>query len=142
MSIGKWIVVAFVLFAGFIATLVVVCMRQDISLVSKDYYKEELAYQQQITRINNTARLTTKPVVRVTNRALVITLDSTNRVDRGEVKLFCPSNARMDRTFTLNQDSNLSTGFDLTGLQTGMYRVKFSWTLHGKDFYHEEIINL
>jgi hypothetical protein len=40
MNWGKWIIVSFVLFAGFIGTLVTVCVRQDISLVSKDYYKE------------------------------------------------------------------------------------------------------
>lgn len=142
MSIGKWITVAFILFAGFIATLVVVCMRQDISLVSKDYYKEELAYQQQIERMNNTASLPVKPTVSVINQSLRITLDHASDIERGEVKLFCPSNASMDRTFLLTETKGLDQNFDLTGLQAGMYRVKFSWSMQGKDFYHEEIINL
>ena len=47
MNFGKWIVVAFVFFSLFIGTLVTVCVRQDISLVSTDYYKEELIYQDQ-----------------------------------------------------------------------------------------------
>jgi len=64
MNIGKWIVVAFVLFAAFIGTLVVVCVRQDVSLVSRDYYRQELAYQNQIQRLNNTAALLEKPVIR------------------------------------------------------------------------------
>ena len=53
MNWGKWIIVSFVLFAAFIGILVVICVRQDISLVSKNYYQEELAYQQQIDRMNN-----------------------------------------------------------------------------------------
>ena len=57
MNWGKSIILAFVLFAGFIATLVVVCVREDISLVSKDYYKEELLYQDQIQRLNNASQL-------------------------------------------------------------------------------------
>lgn len=142
MSIGKWIVVVFILFTGFIATLVVICMREDISLVSKDYYKEELAYQEQIHRINNTATLPSKPTFHIVKNLLTVTLDSTHAVERGQLKLFCPSNAKMDRTFALNTSSNLQKGFDLTGLQAGMYRIKFSWTKNGKDFYHEEIINL
>lgn len=142
MSIGKWITFAFILFAGFIATLVVVCMRQDISLVSKDYYKEELAYQQQIERLNNTANLSAKPVVSITNQSLHISLDNAPGIEQGEIKLFCPSNASMDRTFTLTKDKGIDQNFDLTGLQAGMYRVKFSWSMQGKDFYHEEIINL
>lgn len=142
MSIGKWIVVVFILFAAFIASLVVICVRTDISLVSKDYYKEELAYQDQIHRINNTAALTAKPVFHVANHALTVTLDSTQAVERGQLKIFCPSNEKMDRTFLLNTTNNLQQGFDLNGLQAGMYRIKFSWTKNGKDFYHEEVINL
>lgn len=68
MSIGHWIVVSFVLFAAFIGTLVAVCLREDISLVTKDYYQEELAYQDQIQRLNNVAELKEKPVIRVVDR--------------------------------------------------------------------------
>lgn len=142
MSIAKWITLSFILFAGFIATLVIVCMRQDISLVSKDYYKEELAYQNQIERLNNTAALVIKPSIHLTNHALHLTLDTTVAIERGEVTIFCPSNASMDRTFLVSATKGLHQNFDLTGLQAGMYRVKFSWSMHGKDFYHEEIINL
>jgi hypothetical protein len=42
MSWGKWIVVSFLLFAGFIATLVTICMKEDVGLVSSSYYDEEL----------------------------------------------------------------------------------------------------
>ena len=51
MNWGKSIVLSFVLFAAFIVTLVTVCLRQDISLVSKEYYKEELQYENQLTRL-------------------------------------------------------------------------------------------
>ena len=74
MDFGKWIVVAFVLFAVFIGTLVTVCVRQDISLVSKEYYKEELAYQDQIVRIANTEKLGLKPkITKVNNVTLQLT---------------------------------------------------------------------
>ena len=45
MNWGKSIVLAFVLFAVFIGVLVAVCVREDISLVSRNYYNEELDYQ-------------------------------------------------------------------------------------------------
>jgi hypothetical protein len=141
MNPGKWIFVAFVLFAGFIATLVVVCMRQDISLVSADYYKQELVYQDQIERINNTKQLTQKPVIVATRNTMKVTFDSTQHVQQGELQLFCPSDARMDRTFALTPDQR---EFDTTvsGLTSGMYRVKLFWTMNGKDYFQEEIVNL
>lgn len=141
MNPGKWIFVAFVLFAAFIATLVVVCMRQDMPLVSADYYKQELAYQNQIERIKNTGQLNQKPVIVATRNAMKVTFDSTQHVQNGELQLFCPSNARMDRIFSLTPDAR---EFDTTvsGLTSGMYRVKLFWTMNGKDYYHEEIVNL
>ena len=65
MNWGNGIIFSFVLFAIFIAILVTVCVRQDISLVSSDYYQEELKYQDQITRINNTSKLDTQPVIKI-----------------------------------------------------------------------------
>ncbi|MBT1703751.1 FixH family protein [Chryseosolibacter indicus] len=140
MSIGKWIVVAFVLFAGFIATLVTVCMKEDISLVSKEYYKEELAYQSQIQRINNTAELKAKPVITASDSKLNIVFGDFKNIENGEVKLFCPSNDNMDRTFNIVTTENTIQTFDVSSLQKGMYKAKFKWRMNGKEFYQEEVI--
>ena len=37
-----------------IRLLVNICIKQDVNLVSREYYKEELAFQQQIDRIQQT----------------------------------------------------------------------------------------
>jgi hypothetical protein len=142
MNAGKWIVVAFVLFAGFIATLVTICVQQDISLVSKDYYQEELVYQEQIERIQNTTQLQSKPQITVANKLLTVTFDSLHFIDKGEVTVFCPSDATMDRNFKLTASERASYAYSLSGLKSGMYRVKLLWSMSGKEFYQEEIINL
>jgi len=141
MNFGKWIFVAFVLFAGFIATLVTVCMREDISLVSKEYYADELAYQDQITRINNTSALELKPEIIVSGDLLMVSFDSLEFIDKGNLKLFCPSDASMDRSFELNAVKGPSFTYSLSGLKSGMYRVKLLWGMDSKDYYLEEIIN-
>src|SRR5688500_4773943 len=93
MNFGNWIVVAFIMFACFIATLVTVCVRQDINLVSKEYYKEELAYQDQIVRIQNTRELKKQPVIEKINEStLQLRFDLESQVQKGELVLFCPSN--------------------------------------------------
>jgi hypothetical protein len=141
MSIGKWIVVSFILFAAFIATLVTVCMRQDISLVSSTYYQEELQFQQQISREENTALLEHKPSVQVNAKVLTLALNQPTAVTEGTVNIFCPSNARMDRSFRI-EEGRLTQSFDLADLRSGMYRVKLRWTMNGKEFYQEDVINL
>jgi hypothetical protein len=140
MNFGKWMVVAFVLFAAFIATLVTVCVRQDVSLVSKDYYKEELGYQEQIHRLNNTAALEAKPVIRIVDQTLQVNFNQPGKIENGELKLFCPSNAKMDRSFTVTTSDETTRTFEINTLQKGMYRAKLFWKMNGKEFYQEEVI--
>ena len=141
MNWGKWIIVSFVLFAAFIATLVTVCVREDISLVSKDYYKEELAYQDQIDRVQNASVLMKKPVIKVVDKTtLQVDFDQFNKIENGELRLFRPSDAAMDKKFQLKASSISTQQFSIENLDKGMYRARMVWTMGGKEFFIEEII--
>lgn len=142
MNIGHWIVLSFVLFASFIGVLVGVCMKEDISLVSDNYYQEELAYQQQIDRIQNTAELKAKPSIKIVENHLELRFEELSAVERGELKLFCPSNSKMDRKFRLSPSPEHILVFDLGTVQHGIYKAKMSWSMDGKDYYQEETLYL
>lgn len=141
MNWGKWIIVSFVLFGAFIATLVTVCVRQDVSLVSKDYYKEELAYQDQIGRIKNASLLAKRPTIKIVDKNTVqVDFDQFNEVEKGELQLFRPSNAAMDKKFSLNASDTPSQQFSMENMDKGMYRARMIWTMGGKEFFVEEVI--
>lgn len=142
MTWGKWIVVAFVLFAGFIATLVTVCMRQDVNLVSKDYYKDELAYQDQIARIDNTNALREKPVIKRADNFLDVDFKQFDEIENGELKLFRPSDPKMDKVFLLQSTDVKKQSFSIDGMEKGMYRARMTWQMNGKEFYLETIVNI
>ncbi len=142
MNWGKWIIVSFILFAVFIGVLVTICMRQDINLVSKNYYQEELVYQQQIERLNNTNRLEEKPTMTVAGSVLEIQFNQFNDLKQGELKLFRPSDVRFDKLFILQTSSERAQRFDVSSLPKGMYRAKMKWSMKGKDYFIENIINL
>lgn len=140
MNWGKSIVLAFVLFAAFIATLVTVCVRQDVSLVSKDYYKEELVYQQQIEREQNTAKLNLKPSIAVERQSLRIDFDQFGKIECGQLKLFCPSSSKQDRIFKLTKTEDGFTVLPIENLQPGMYKAQMLWNMEGKEYYFEQVI--
>ncbi|MCD9020053.1 FixH family protein [Parachryseolinea silvisoli] len=142
MNWGKSIILAFILFAAFIAVLVTVCIRQDVSLVSKNYYQEELKYQDQIDRIANTAQLANKPVISTSaQHGLTLSFDQLPNIESGELKLFCPANAAADRAFVLKATPETTQLFG-SNLPQGMYRARMTWRMQGREFYHEEIIHL
>ena len=141
MNWGKSIVLSFILFAAFIGTLVTVCVREDISLVSKDYYKEELQYDKQLTRLKNVSQLESKPVIKVLeNKTIQITFDRFDDMEKGELKLFRPSDSSKDKKYSLVPTSNATQEFPTTDLTPGMYRAKMQWTMNGKEFFLEEVI--
>lgn len=142
MNWGKWIIVAFVLFVAFIATLVTVCMRQDVDLVSKDYYKEELEYQEQIVRIANTNQLESKPVIQRTQEYLEVNFIQFKEIERGHIQLFNPSDPKKDKTFILKPSDTGKQIFAINDVAKGMYRARMQWLMNGKEYYLETIVNI
>jgi len=142
MNWGKSIILAFIFFALFIGMLVTVCVRQEINLVSKNYYEEELDYQSQIERLNNTARLTAKPIITVSNGSLRIENPTAVKWSQGELKLFRPSDVRFDKRFPVDSLLVGDKFFDVHDFPKGMYRARLQWLMEGKEYYMEEIINL
>jgi len=143
MNWGKSIILAFVLFGAFIATLVTVCVREDISLVTKDYYKDELVYQRQIDRMAHTAMLSMKPSIHVEGENMLkVSYPDFFSVQEGALKLFRPSDAALDKTFILRKTDDPFLYFSTAGMEKGMYRARLQWTMNGEEFFLEQVINL
>lgn len=143
MNWGKSIVLAFILFAAFIGTLVTVCLRQDISLVSKEYYQEELLYERQLKRLKNVSQLESKPVIKILeDKTIQITFDRFDDLEKGELKLFRPSDSSMDKNYQLVRTSSSTHEFPTEGLTPGMYRARMQWTMDGQEFFLEEVISI
>lgn len=133
---------AFVLFAGFIATLVVVCMRQDVNLVSKDYYNEELVYQEQIVRMNNVNLLDKKPAIQKAGKFLSIDFDQFNKMENGKLKLFSPSDPEKDIVYTLKASEETQQLIPIDSVAKGMYRAQMQWIMNGKEYFIEAVVNI
>jgi hypothetical protein len=142
MNFGKWIVVSFAGFALFIGALVTVCMRQDINLVAPDYYKQELAYQKQIERKQNANALNTLPKIEFVSNRLTISFKDFNQISKGELKLFRPSDARLDQTFDVHSSNDPVQTFEISIPQRGLYKASLTWSMAGKEYFVEETIYL
>ena len=140
MNWGNGIILSFGTFALFIGTLVTVCVRQDVNLVAPDYYKQELDYQKQIERQRNAAELVSKPDMAVQNNFLNITFDDFKQIEKGEVKLFRPSNPAFDKSFVISSSPDSLQQFDISAQPSGMYKASMKWSAGGKEFYFEKVI--
>jgi hypothetical protein len=142
MHAGKWIVAAFVFFAGFIATLVTVCVRQDINLVSKDYYQQELKHQQKMDKVRNAKMLVQAPRFEAREGAVALIFPDRARMERGTLRLMRPSDPALDQVFEVASSANVSEPFVLPKWTRGLYRATLEWTMDGKEYFVEQMIVL
>jgi hypothetical protein len=140
MNWGKWIVVAFLLFAGFMAVIVTISMKQDVNLVSSQYYQDDLDFQQQLDRKNNTASLAHQPEITLTDQQLQVSFPEKTSIESGVIKLFRPSSDKLDQNFVLQPSNETIQVFALKPLDKGAYRVKMIWKVEDKEYYLEKFI--
>jgi len=138
----KWVVTAFVFFGLFIGTLVVICVREDINLVSKDYYQQELNHQEKITRQVNASHLAEKPQLTFENNSIKVLFPFFSSIEKGELRVMRPSDDRLDQQFELSAMNGDSQLFPLKVWEKGLYRVSITWTMEGKDYYFEKLMVL
>lgn len=144
MNWAMKITITMILFAGILATMVVVCMRQDIFLVADDYYAQEIQYQGRINEINNYNALETALNInyKKANKTADFVIPQGNESTKGTIVFFRPSDARFDFEQTIALDSNGQQQLDLSGKVPGLWKVKVAWTDNGTAYFTEQTIVL
>ena len=134
-----------ILLAGFglmllmMGVLVYASIRQDIPLVSKQYYEQELVYEQKMEAGSNAAVYSQAFQVQVSGNELVLSLPSelTQQMEDGIAWFYCPSSERMDRKLKLEASANGQYLFNRHQLPGKGYLLKLSFSTNGKQYYKE-----
>jgi hypothetical protein len=138
------IIGAFVLFVGGTVGLIVLASSNRMELVSHDYYEQELRYQQRLDGLNRAQRLA--PAAQASFDAdhgkITLTLPSEHarQQARGEITLFRPSAAGLDRRFELQLGPDGTQSLDATSLQPGLWNVRVLWRVAGEDFCLDQTV--
>ncbi len=142
MNWGYKIALVYGGFAAFIISLVVLCARQtDIHLVSPDYYKEEIAYQNQIDQLQNAHQLKERLQFHYKAPQQVLQLHFPAVADRkGEILFFRPSDARKDLKMDVRTDAYGDQAIAVGILDKGLWKVKIRWQAGQKKYLEEETL--
>ncbi|MCU0368195.1 MAG: FixH family protein [Cyclobacteriaceae bacterium] len=138
----KWIVAAFVVFALFMGALVFISLREDVNLVSENYYAEELKHQDKIDQQNNANQLAEQPQLSFVDNAIKVSFPYFSSIEKGQLHVLRPSNNLLDQTFELSAMEGDSQLFELKVWEKGLYRVSLTWTMEGKEYYFEKLMVL
>jgi nitrogen fixation protein FixH len=142
MNFGHKIVIAYILFIGFIVYLAVQSFKQQVDLVAPNYYEKEIKYQQQIDKLQNAEDLEKKISINVNNNILEVIFPFENQVSdiNGTIEFFRPSDQNMDYTLPILTDSFGKQNIDVSNLTKGSYILKIEWENENKPYYFENKI--
>lgn len=145
MNFGHKIGIFYGLFVIFMITLVTLCIKQkDISLVSDDYYKQEIGYQAEIEKQHNAEQLASPVQIASADerQQVSISFPKEQKGAVGKVKFYRPSDAMKDFTVDLNLNETAAQEIPVNHLTKGLWVVKIEWKKDGKAYMKEQKIVL
>lgn len=142
---GTGIVLAFIGFMCFIMYFVVKVntdKKYDHDLVTEDYYKEELDFQNDINKETNAKNLSENISLTKTENGLLIAFPETFTINNisGKVFLYRPSNKQLDFETPISL-SNHNLLIPDKRLLDGRWNIKVDWQYNGKSYlFKKEIV--
>ena len=145
MNFGHKILLVFIVFGGLMGTLVYMSLNTEFELVSKDYYKDELAYQEVIDASRNANSLASRLSLAQNDKQVVLQLpeEMTGKTVSGEVHFYCPSDASKDRKIALETDTQGKQVFEVgKAVVPAGYKVRVKWVEGDKTYYNEAYMKI
>ncbi|QMU26660.1 FixH family protein [Adhaeribacter radiodurans] len=142
----KFIIAAFILFAFFIGYMVRLAMQTDVDLVSKDYYKKEIAYQQHLNQVKETNNLSGEVTIvqaaAAEQLSLVFPEVFTPQKITGSIHFFRPSDAKLDFEVPVQLNNDRQQHISTERLTKGLWRVQINWQAANKNYYIQKEITI
>lgn len=141
MNFGVKITVLYLSFVALILTLVFMCFGQKVELVSKDYYAQEIAFQDKINAVNNEKSLIGSINHSVNGNEVILTIDSTllSNDFEGTIVFFRPSDSSKDVKLKMNFN-NYTQIINGSSLIHGAYKLQLTWVTNHTKYFKEDVI--
>lgn len=132
----------FIAFGVLMGYMVYRCIRTPVSLVTSEYYKDELNYQQVIDGKARSSQLTGQATLAQDhdNIQLQLPAEMKNRLLHGSVWFYNVSDPKKDKRLQLATNKEGVQQFALENFRAGRYIVKIEWSDAGTEYYTEKEI--
>jgi nitrogen fixation protein FixH len=149
-NFGTGIAAVYSIFALSMLTAAIRSTHYDVGLVKKDYYADDLNYQQHFNKIQNekgsVERLKIERNVIAMNEAtegsLTLQFPKTQTPPNGTITFFRPSKVGIDQIFDLKTNADNTMVIPTKAMIRGAWKIQIDWTANGTAFYREENITL
>jgi hypothetical protein len=142
MNWGYRLTLLFIGFAALMFTLVYKATHTRYELVSKDYYSEELRYQDKIDGMNNAAEAGDIVLSRQDHTLQIVLPDTLrNLSDTAEAWFYCKTEAASDRKLMTRFSSGEAT-IDIGNFPAASYEMRLQFSSGQKKYYYTKALDL
>lgn len=124
------------------AVFVIFCNLHPAELVARNYYEQEVLYQDRIDNIKRARELpATASISYDSSRqeiVVVLPVAAGGALPSGKVELYRPSDAKQDRSLKLAVDKAGRQTIDARTLQPGLWKVRLSWASGMQEYYCDQ----
>jgi len=141
---GTGIVIAFVVFIGFILFLIALMMsdtKLDHELVTEEYYEKGTYYQKEIDAEKNAQLLPENVVITKSSEGILVVFPKTQEYSKieGIISFYRPSNKYLDFDFPIVLSSNNLLIPD-NNLLEGRWDIQVNWNYEGINYLYKDKI--
>lgn len=113
-------------------------------LVTPDYYKEELAYEDVIVAKKNMDNLPQPAIWEVKNDNILFSFPAffKGKAVKGTIYFYRPSDKSLDKNIEIKMDENLLQSVMKSELSAGSYQLKLKIEADGKTYYKEGMVTI
>jgi len=142
MNWGYRVAALYISFVVMMLVLVSMAVKQDFDLVSPDYYRQEIEYQNRINKINNTQKLKEPLTFQIDDEAkqIHIQFPKSLKTPSGKILLYRPTDSKKDVLMDVLANTDNAQSIDIAALQKGLWRIKIDWAANDVAYYNEEVI--
>lgn len=142
MNWGYRVAALYISFVVMMLVLVGMAVKQDFDLVSDDYYRQEIEYQDRINKINNTQKLKESLSFTVDDISQTINIQYPKSLNNlsGRILLYRPTDSKKDVLLDVQVNNENLQSISSSALQKGLWRIKVDWKSNETAFYNEEVI--
>lgn len=136
---GNVVLIGFGIMILFMSALVYLCTQNPAIMVSKNYYEEELSYQDRIDAKDNTASFDQALTMDKGDGHVTITIPGTlnSQLKKASLDIYSLTDDRKDRKIELSPNPEGIYTVNTTDWQQGNYKVKLSFESGNKHYYKE-----
>jgi len=140
MNWGIGIIIFMASFMAFILWMVFTLMSKNTDLESEDYYKKEIAYEQEIQAQRNANDAIEKVKISENKEFIILQFPSKDKIDTVSVEFFKPNDKKGDQLFA--EVGTKTMMVDKKKLQKGVYLINIHYQIATKKFLQKEEIML